>query len=383
VSRRIYFVLAVAFGLSCAMPASAQESSQSPACSCTPKPAVTKPPNSSKPPTRPCGCPVTTRSSIQPQCPAVTPTIGVSIDLGNSSSSAAKQNSPVAPTELLRSNECDTALAKAGAAEKIWDIDAAIAKYGDAISTCKLADRDRAVKEYYRLYAIKGSWWYEAGEYFPPVRLAFLYPARFILATLLLLFFIATLSPRVLPRGGVLYRMRNGLQYLFMPTFLGQAVIVTPNDLGIKSQGTLFAAALQHNARLARQLMSGDRDHLQVRSTNLLSVPSELAANTFKDLPEVKGVKIGGIFQFLLNLGRYFGWRVETDLAFFPGTAGDQARPAQMLAIATLRWAWFADRPVRVLRDVRDAQDVEDLAFAVAARILGRYFVSDEQRDSR
>jgi hypothetical protein len=54
-----------------------------------------------------------------------------------------------------------------------------------------------------------------------------------------------------------------------------------------------------------------------------------------------------------------------------------------MLAIATLRWAWFADRPVRVLRDVRDAQDVEDLAFAVAARILGRYFVSDEQRDSR
>jgi hypothetical protein len=84
--------------------------------------------------------------------------------------------------------------------------------------------------------------------------------------------------------------MRNGLQYLFMPTFLGQAVIVTPNDLGIKSQGTLFAAALQHNARLARQLMSGDRDHLQVRSTNLLSVPSELAANTFKDLPEVKPI---------------------------------------------------------------------------------------------
>jgi hypothetical protein len=201
------------------------------------------------------------------------------------------------------------------------------------------------------------------------------------LALFLVLLLVFTLSPRVLPGGGVFFFLRKGLQYVFMPTFLGQAVIITPNDLGVKSQGALFAASLQHNARLTRQLMSGDRKHLQVRSTNLLSVPSELAANTFKDLPEVKGVNLGGIFQFLLNIGRYFGWRVETHLAFFPASEATNralAQPARMLAIATLRWAWFADTPVRVMCNVKDAQDVDDLAFAVAARILGRYFVSEQ-----
>ena len=64
-------------------------------------------------------------------------------------------------------------------------------------------------------------------------------------------------------------------------------------------------------------------------------------------------------------------------------SAGSPAQPARMLAIATLRWAWFADSPVRLILNVRDAQDVEDLAFAVAARILGRYFVPDQKHNSR
>ena len=371
-SRRAYLALLVWLGL----PFSASVPAQTVECPCA-KQAASKPEKPeqpekiAKPVVRHCGCPIPETR----KCPSCkTPEAGINVNVALDGSSVTGNNGQGAHPANL---ECAAALTEGEAAEKVWDIELASSKYDEAMRKCDVEkDRARATEEYSRLTRLKASWWYTAGTYFPPVRWAYIHPFRCLLVVILL---VIAFSPKILPKGGVVYWSRRALQAIFMPTFLGQAVIITPTDLGMKSQAALFAAALQYNSRLARRLVSGDRNHLQVRSTNLLSIPSEFAASTFKDIPEIKGVNVGSVLQLLLNLGRYFGWRVETQLAFFPATKktdGAAGRPARMLAVATLRWAWFADAPVRVICEVKDAQDVDDLAFAVAARILGRYFVS-------
>jgi hypothetical protein len=298
--------------------------------------------------------------------------INVDINLGTPAAASADKT-PTYPTPL-----CTAALTEAEAAERNWDLEFAMAKYSEAMRNCSGLDLKLARDGYRHADHRKGAWWYQAGESFAPVRWLFIYPWRCLLVIILL---VIALSPRILPQGGALYWSRTGLQKMFMPKFVGQATIIAPNDLGKGCQVALFATALQYNAGLARQLMSGDRDHFQVRSINLLSMPSGLASTIFKDLPEVKGVNLGGIAQMIMNLGRYFGWRVETHLAFFPAPK-NSAESDRMRALATLRWAWFSDTPIHVERQVKNVQDVDDLAFAVASRILGRYFVPDERRDA-
>ena len=392
-SPRVRFALLVFLGFSFAVPVLAQ----APACTCSskpnasqtknpPNPPPAQTPNRSSPPSKdqkPPDTPPQSGAGQNPHAdrkgpPARTPSteINVNVALGTASPDGQKSGH----THEEPSGKCAAALTEAEDAEKVWDLDFAYAKYAEAIEFCKGADQTHAIDRHNQLAHVKGTWWYAVGKSFPPLLWPFLHPWACIAAIVVL---IIILSPRILPRGGFLYWLRWGMQSLFMPKFLGQATIITPNDLGKEPQVALFATALQYNARLARQLISGDREHLQVRSTTLLSVPSGLAASTFKDIPEIRGVNLGGIVQFLLNLGRYFGWRVETHLAFFPApksTAGGAPQSARMLAVATLRWAWFADSPIRVVCNVKDAQDVDDLAFAVAARVLGRYFVSGNSR---
>jgi hypothetical protein len=302
------------------------------------------------------------------------PTISVDINLGGSSDKNAEESKPAALSP------CAAELTEGKAAERVWDLETATRKYSEAMRSCNGKDQEFAVSRFDHLRDLMGTWWYTAGSYVPPIRWLFVHPLQCLLALFLL---VVALSPKILPQGGALFWSRRAVQSVFMPKFLGQAIIIAPNDLGQGTQVALFAIALQYNAQLARQLMSGDRDHFQVRSTNLLSMPSELASSTFKDLPEVKGVNLGGIALILLNVGRYFGWRVETHLAYFPAPKDSPGQWARMLAVATLRWAWFSDAPIRVECNVRDSQDVDDLAFAIAARILGRYFVSDQRRNPR
>ena len=79
----------------------------------------------------------------------------------------------------------------------------------------------------------------------------------------------------------------------------------------------------------------------------------------------------------LLSVVRYFGWRVESQLAFRPtlkAENGHPAFPAHIHASASLRWAWFVKDTLDVDREVWDQYDVNSVAFAIAARIAGVQF---------
>jgi hypothetical protein len=265
----------------------------------------------------------------------------------------------------------------AGAKDKFddGDFDGASVDYRELIKSCDDKTKDAAITGYALSRQKQNTWWWKLGKSHPWIRFPFLYPILFLVLCLLLIALLFALSDRSLVRVSLSW-CRRILQWIFMPPFLGQATIIAPVDLGKDTQASLFAASLASNSRLARELMSGDQVHLQVRSSNLLSIPSAVGRSIFEDLPEVGGVKLGSIAQFVFGAGQYLGWRVETQLAFYPSTvAGESCR---MLAVSTLRWAWFSEEPIRIERDVHDAQDVDDIAFAIAARILGRYFVAQK-----
>jgi hypothetical protein len=242
-------------------------------------------------------------------------------------------------------------------------------RYDALLSSCHSGTKEKAQHWSKITHAQINSWWWQFGENHPVFRWVPLYPLRCLLV-LLFLVALLLLSPFFLSVLPEVYAS------LFQPPFAGAATIIRPTALSKDAPVTLFAASLQSNSRLARELLSGDRRHFQVRSTNLLSVPSGVASTAFKGLPKISGVDAVGTFTALSNLFRYLTtWRVETDLAYFPSTE-NASEPARMEATSTLRWAWLSEPPITVAREVRNAQDVDALAFAVAARILGRYFVS-------
>lgn len=324
--------------------------------------------NSTTPPVVGCTCKrVPPRKNPGPPPPPPRPhpsTFNLNVEFGNPSQSAKEGCHPETEHSSL-----------ADAKDKFDDgnFDQAVDQYQKLIKSCDDKTRDAAIAGYALSRQKQNTWWWQKGKSHPWLLWPFLYPILFLILCMILVGLLFALSDRLLVRVPLSWGRRL-LQWIFMPPFLGQATIIAPVDLGKEAQASLFAASLQSNARLARELMSGDQVHLQVRSSNLLSIPSAVGRTIFEDLPEVGGVKLGSIAQFLLGAGQYLGWRVETQLAFYPSAvAGESCR---MLAVSTLRWAWFSDDPIRIERDVRDAQDVDDIAFAVAARILGRYFVA-------
>jgi hypothetical protein len=279
------------------------------------------------------------------------------------------------------------------------ELEQAFGNYGKLLGSCDDKTKKAASEGYELSRKKKGEWWWRLTSYvrsaglqaFLPqirdtlkwwihqigdpawwcrvLRWPFLQPYYYPILLFGLL--IIGLSHKPSPRYGILFIAPWLLRKIFMPKFTGQATIVLPADLGKEAQVALFASSLQSNAALARSLLSGDQNHLQVRPSTYFSVSSDFAKNTFNELPELGGVKLAGFFQMILGVGRYFSWRIETDLAFFPSAAGQASR---MNAVCTPRWGWHSEDPISCELDVADAQDVDELAFAIAARILARHY---------
>jgi hypothetical protein len=348
VSRRLFLTLIA----SAAFALTASSLSQTTSCTCSSRPATPQP---SAPP--PQGSPADPGHKKNPVHPP--PPVSVNVNLSTADDTKDSCNAGKEQTKLgaARFEEDGGRLDKAGE------------KYDHLLDSCDLATRKVATERSKIIRSQLNSWWWQFGDPHPIFRWIPLYPAR-------CLYVILILTALLLLSRILFLWFRVAIILIFKRPFDGKATIISPTDLSKDAPVALFAASLATNARLARELLSGDRRHFQVRSINLLSVPSGLATSTFANLPEVKGVNLGGTFQALFNLARYFTWRVETDLVYFP-PPDDNADPARMAATSTLRWAWTSEPPITVACNVKNAQDVDELAFAIAARLLGRsYFVT-------
>src|SRR5262249_20769847 len=150
--------------------------------------------------------------------------------------------------------------------------------------------------------------------------------------------------------------------------------IMPPDKLTPDTQADLFATVLQNSAAEVRRVLDRAGQGWQVRSTPLLSLPSQTTAQLTSNLPQVKGVDLAGLARFLMYVKRYFGWRVESQVGFCPPVKtadGAVAMPGRLRASATLRAAWYVKGgPWPVDRVVQDAYDIDSVAFAIAVRIM-------------
>jgi len=214
------------------------------------------------------------------------------------------------------------------------------------------------------------TWWWNWGTYFPPLRWCHAHSKRFhwVMAVALLLF----ISPVFLGGRGLLNRGVNGMGWLFRPRFRGRAVVVAPVKLTENAEIGAFAQSLTAAATELRRLLT-DPD-LGAKPVTMLALPSALSGD-LQEVPTIKSLNLGSIVKFMVTVARFFGWRLESQLAFSPALKAESDRPAvppRMRVFASIRWGWYVWRSLELEREVWDQYDVDALALAVVARTVDR-----------
>jgi hypothetical protein len=267
-------------------------------------------------------------------------------------------------------SEGDAAIAQAGAAmlDEQWD-DAAN-KFAGAMTSSDSRVRAAATQGYEMARTQMRSWWWQTGAYFPPIRWAHAYPKRTL--TLILVCLALLFSPKVFSRSFA-YGVNKILYKILVPRFRGKAYLPAPSALSPDARVDLFALELSHGAREVRDLLRWFGVAGTVAGPlPLLSLPSQVSSALSNTLPTIKGVDVNRLVAFLVSLTHYFGWRVESYLAFCSITAALGAPPPSgtMRSFASLRWAWFTKDSWNVQAPAGTAFDVQDVAFDLATRIL-------------
>jgi hypothetical protein len=267
---------------------------------------------------------------------------------------------------------------EAMAAEQDHDWEAAAKAYLKvATETTDPQKRDEARKRFESARAHQRGWLWRLGTLAPPLLWWETDPD--VLKWALLVLLGLGISPKVLRGTGAVGRLAQGARVLLMPRFRGRAFVVTPIKMTDGTQAELFGAQLPLSVLEVRARWKRAGLSLQSGTTPLLSVPSALAQQITDNLPaDVYGKNLGKITAAVALLASYFGWRVETRLAYCPAPASGAlptvpapTAPGRMKAYATLRWAWFAKRSFRVTPRASDAHDVDKAAFGIAARLMG------------
>jgi hypothetical protein len=256
----------------------------------------------------------------------------------------------------------------------------AAGQYLALLRSCDPPTRVAASDQFHVTREQMSSWWWQMGRYFPPFRWYNIHFPRFWLALAVAgaIVFAIVYVPKLRIVRSVAYwvaKPRPRLAGLFLATKFPRAFIMTPGKLTADTQADLFAAMLQSSAEEVRRVLERAGGGLQVRSTALLSMPSDMTARITDSLPNIKGVDLTGFARFFLYIKRYFGWRVESQVGFCPATKspdGSLLTPARLVASATLRSAWkLRGGPWPVDRRVEDQYDIDAVAFAIAVRIMG------------
>lgn len=261
----------------------------------------------------------------------------------------------------------------------------AASAYAALFDSCDSETRKQAEERFKEVDKEMTTWWWLEGRYFPPFRWhhhpkfweALRQTLRILavlVVVLLFFFYLPDLrlfhwlnAPFVIP-------LRNRFREAFLVYHLPRAAIMSPMGLTTATQANLFSSLLENASEEVRRVLDRAGGGLQVRATALLALPSETTSQLVNSLPKIKGVDVAGIAKFFLYLKRYLGWRVESQVGYCPSTKasdGTQSQP-RVVASATLHHAfWVRGGPWPVKRSVQHDYDVDGVAFAVAARIMG------------
>ena len=266
--------------------------------------------------------------------------------------------------------EGDDKLTEARAHELDNDWEEAAADYKAALGAKDPRVRSSALAGFEAARTVTRTWWWSLGKWFPPARWWHFHRQATVLGVLTLLLLL--LSPRLLHGVGLLGWSAKLLKLIFMPKFRGKARVITPGSLTSNSPTALFAAQLPASAdEVCRRWEKAGLSFLS-GGTTLLSLPSAIADELAQNFPKVYGVNLGKYLTFFISASRYLTWRVESQLAYCPPPNGSVNPPAtgRMFAFASLRWGWFTQSSFKVSPRAKDALDVDNAAYAVAARIL-------------
>ncbi len=271
------------------------------------------------------------------------------------------------PLDQKAASDGDAILAQAHAAAEDQQWDEAANKFASAMTSTDSRVRATATQGFEAARSEMRTWWWQLGGPVPPVRWVHAHPWRWgtILAALLaLLVMKVTVTERINSR---LARRERGI---LVPRFKGNAYLPAPTNLTDDAKITLFALHLSKRTDEVKALLgdSGVRS-VVAGPLSLFRLPSQFSASLGNAFPTVKGVDVNKLLAFFVMLTRYFGWRVETYLAYCPDPLGQQGA-GEMQAFAALRWAWLGRGTWSVKSRARNAFDVAEVAIDLAARIL-------------
>jgi hypothetical protein len=246
--------------------------------------------------------------------------------------------------------------------------------------SCDPRTKAGAVNGFHAAHLKMGTWWWQMGRYFPPFRWYNIHFPRFwwVIAVALAIFFAILYFPKLRPIRYVGPRVAQplaGISHFFLEKRFPRAVIMTPTKLTDPTEVLLFASMLQNSSEDVRRVLERAGGGLQLRSTTLLSLPSDLTNDLTQSLPNIKGVDLTGFAKFFFYVKRYFGTRVESQVGFCPPTKsadGTLLTSARIVASATVRSAWkIRGGPWPISHSVDDQYDLDAVAFAIAVRIMG------------
>jgi hypothetical protein len=261
--------------------------------------------------------------------------------------------------------------AEAAVQDKQWDV--AATKYLAVISKATNSSRRADAETRYKFAREQmRTWWWRWGKYFPPLRWVHgrLWPTVIVLGILLLLL----LAPKILRGTGVFALLGRVLEFAFMPRFRGRAQVIAPTSLTDGSPVNLFAVQLPVSAMEVRRRWKRASLSFLSGGTTLLALPTALADQINQSFPKVYNIDVSKYLAFIFVIGRYFGWRLESQLAYCPdppAAAGTKSGPGRMCAFGTLRWGWFIYATFSVAPKAAGPLDSEKAAYALAARVIG------------
>jgi hypothetical protein len=148
--------------------------------------------------------------------------------------------------------------------------------------------------------------------------------------------------------------------------FSGRARLLLPAKLTDEGLPELFAAAVYQGSQDVDKCLRTAGENYFAGALNLVSAPAADLENLTEKLPEISGVSFGKWVSFFLAVPRYFTWRLETWQGFLKSGNDGQIRVRALLCRAgSIHEKWD------FTRSAADKYDLEETAFALAARLKG------------
>jgi hypothetical protein len=271
--------------------------------------------------------------------------------------------------------------ARAEEADRHWD--KAAEQYGLALKSSDSRVRATATAGYERARGKTRSWWWQFGNYLPPLRWVVLYPWRSALMLPICFGLLALFS--LVRRLRFLFIGRL-VKFLLIPRYRGIALLNTTAEMTKGAPtGEFNAQMLASQQEILIRLMS-EQESWMARHVALLAPSSASFDTLVSSIPKVKDVDVSGIIKFLVQLARAFRWTVDSGLAVFPPdnspaavtVGGDPPllqAGGELSGYAVLQWAWLTKNSWRRKVLINDHSAIRDLARQMAELILGEAFV--------